>query len=194
MGRRKWERMSSPKFKFVCLHTHAHTHGVKNSIAKGVLKPHCDNAHEYAKQESNENTALSLCLGDPRQKHQCSSKSFGPWQNKRPLPLLYWGQNICCQSRGKALSAFLPKGVKPMRWELCPFIPRLPAASGSWRKTLNNSSSAGRDDQSNIAHPWSAPSWSDTTGKEPLGWPWHKAREERCSRSPKPEDDTLSFK
>lgn len=69
MGRRKWERKSSFKFKFVCLHTHAHTHGVKNSFAKGVLKPYCNNVLEYAKQESKENTALALCLSDPKQKH-----------------------------------------------------------------------------------------------------------------------------
>lgn len=54
--------MSSSKFKFVCLHMHAHTQGVKNSFAKGVLKPHCNNACECAKEESNENTALSLPL------------------------------------------------------------------------------------------------------------------------------------
>lgn len=159
MGRRKWERKSNSKFKFVCLHMHAHTHGVKNSFAKGVLKPYCNNVLEYAKQESKENTALALCLSDRRQKHQSSSNSFGVLRIKH----MGW------QSWGKALSAFLPKDVEPMSWKLCPFIPLLPTASSSWKKTLSNSNSAGRDDQCNFAHPWSAPNQKKPIREEPLG-------------------------
>lgn len=32
------------------------------------------------------------------------------------------------------------------------------------------------------------------SGKQPVWWTWHKATEQRCSRSPSAEDDTVSFK
>lgn len=96
----------------LCAYTPIHTQGVKNSSAKGDLRPHCNNACEYAKEESNENTALSLSL----------SVTPGKSSSLAPVALVHGktrGLCLCC-AEDKALSAFLPKDVEPMIWELCP--------------------------------------------------------------------------
>lgn len=54
------------------------------------------------------------------------------------------------------MPAFLREDVEQMSWDLCPFIPLLPAVSGSWRKTLSNFSGAGRAVRCNATCLWSA--------------------------------------
>lgn len=139
------------------------------------------------------------------QHFHCASVTPGKSISLAPIALVHGktrGLCLCC-AEDKAYALAVPRKssicLSPWRCgtnevRAMPFHITAACSLRQLRKTLNNSSGAVRDDQCNIAHLWSAPSQSDTPGKKPWGWPWHKAREERCSRSPKAEDDTLSFK
>lgn len=105
--------MSSSKFKFVCLHTHAHTHGVKNSFAREFKNPIVI-------------TPVSMPNRKAMKTQNFHSASVTPGKSisLAPIALVHGktrGLCLCC-AEGKAdvlavlrkSSAFLPRDVEPV--------------------------------------------------------------------------------